>query len=259
MPKPQLIFLYGECVPHCTHHIDKQYIGYQTIQYMSAGGVDLWIGQRHFAMHGQWFWSAYPGPRIRFHTAEGYRHWFHRYVAFQGPLVKLWERDGLFPISPRKLDAAMDFGPRFDQLLNYSRRPDRHGIRRAVHLLEGVLIELAGESDEPGQRAPWIDRATEVLSAAATIQSPDYAELAGKLGVSESTLRRRFRQATGTSPHAYLLQRRISEARRMLAESDVPIKSIAQQLGYSDVYFFSRQFNQLCGVPPATYRRTRQG
>jgi len=61
------------------------------------------------------------------------------------------------------------------------------------------------------------------------------------------------------SPHAYLLQCRATSARRLLGETDLPIKSIAQQLGYRDVYFFSRQFRQMTGVPPAVYRHSRHG
>jgi transcriptional regulator GlxA family with amidase domain len=87
----------------------------------------------------------------------------------------------------------------------------------------------------------------------------DYDALAEEVGTSPATFRRRFRQATGTSPHEFLLHCRSAEARRLLGESDLPIKQIATLLGYRDVYFFSRQFRELAGVPPATYRRSRQG
>jgi len=45
----------------------------------------------------------------------------------------------------------------------------------------------------------------------------------------------------------------------MLVHTDEPIKMIAARLGYNDVYFFSRQFRLITGVPPAIYRRSRQG
>jgi AraC-like DNA-binding protein len=264
MPGSELIFLYGEAVPACTHHIDKQYVGYCTLQYMSAGAVDLWLGPRHYRMEGRWFWSAYPGPRVRFHAAGGRRSWDHRYLAFQGPLLRRWEREGLFPVSPRRAPEGSDYGARFDELLRQSRRTDRRGVRRAIHLLEGILLELADApipADTPP--APWLDRATQRIAAWAVKgagESPiGYATLAEELGTSESTLRRRFHDATGTSPHGYLLQCRAAEARRLLGETDLPVKAIADRLGYRDVYFFSRQFRQLTGVPPATYRRSRQG
>jgi AraC-like DNA-binding protein len=46
----------------------------------------------------------------------------------------------------------------------------------------------------------------------------------------------------------------MSEAGRLLLESPLPIKAIADRLGFSDVHFFTRQFRQFLGVPPATFR-----
>lgn len=253
-----LVFLYGESVPACTHHIDKQYAGYNTLQYMTGGAVELWIGFKRHLLEGQAIWSAYPGPRIRFHAATGYRVWEHRYIAFQGALVRRWEREGLFPVPPNQLRGNTDFRSRFDELLSISRHTDARAVRQGIHQLEGILLDLADVGERAGEPAPWLARATQALSAGAADEPPDYAALAESLGISESTFRRGFRQGTGTSPHAFLLQRRAAEARRMLGETDLPLKTIAGRLGYRDVYFFSRQFRQLVGVPPATYRRSRQ-
>ena len=268
MPARDLVFLYGESVPRCTHVIDKQYAGYHTLQYMSAGAVELRIGERPYMLEGRAFWSAYPGPRFRFHAAAGQPSWAHRYIAFQGPLVKRWEREGLFPVPPRPSPQDKDFATRFDELLECSRRSDARGVRRAVHLLEGILMELADApppASESDDSAAWLQRMTRMLDASVAspaagvpAELPDYAALAASVGVSERTLRRRFRDATGTSPHAYVLRRKTEEARRLLGETDLPIKAIAKRLGYADVYFFSRQFRHLAGVPPAQYRRSRQ-
>jgi hypothetical protein len=143
MPDSDLTFLYGECVPACTHHIDKQYVGYCTLQYMSSGSVALWLDARRHLMKGRAFWSAYPGPRVRFCASEDGRSWAHRYIAFQGPRVKQWEQDRLFPVAPRPSPGNADFGPRFDELLAHSRKTDRRSVLRAIHLLEGILLELA--------------------------------------------------------------------------------------------------------------------
>ena len=261
MPAAELIFLFGESVPACTHRVDKHFEGYQTLQYMAAGSVDLSIGTRRQTMQGRWFWSAYPGPRVRFGPAAGFASWVHRYLAFTGPLVWRWERDGLFPVPPRPAPDDADFGPPFDDLLALSRQTDRRGHLRAIHRLEGLLLDLA-DAPAPGvPPAPWLDVAMQQITAWArdgTDPNIDYTALADRLGTSPSTLRRRFVEATGTSPHGYLLQCRAALARELLGSTDLPVKAIADRLGYRDVYFFSRQFRQLVGVPPAAYRRTRQ-
>ena len=73
-----------------------------------------------------------------------------------------------------------------------------------------------------------------------------------------STLRRRFRLAIGQSLHEWVLQRRLARARQLLGETNRPIKAIAAELGYNDVFFFSNQFRQHAGVSPAAYRKSRQ-
>jgi transcriptional regulator GlxA family with amidase domain len=54
------------------------------------------------------------------------------------------------------------------------------------------------------------------------------------------------------------LQSRIAAARHLLSDTDLPIKQIAARLGYSNVYFFSRQFTAMAGVSPGIYRTSRQ-
>jgi AraC-like DNA-binding protein len=258
--RPDLTFLYGQSVPRCTHRIDKHFDAYQTLQYLSAGEVTLTIGTNRHDLRGRHFWSGYPGPRITFHAAPGHSHWSHRYIAFRGPLVSRWTAEGLFPVAaPQRPPAGRDYGKAFDDLLELSARTYRFSHLRAIHLLEGILLDLADARAQSPAPQPWLTRALDRLGTLAEEGSlADYPALASSLGMAESTFRRRFRDATGTAPHVYLLQCRIAAARRFLAETDRPIKELAARLGYIDVYFFSRQFKQLTGVPPAVYRKSRQ-
>jgi AraC-like DNA-binding protein len=258
-----LTFLHGESVPRCAHVIDKHFVGYQTLQYMSAGAVDLSIGDEPRALRGRWFWSAYPGPRIAFHAAAQSKHWRHRYLAFRGPRVERWQADGLFPVPPQPAPKDRDFGPPFDRLLDYSvrRNGEPFAAIRATHMLEELLIELAEDRAAATKRPAWLRAAVAQLDAAARTGGDvptDYAAIADRLGMAEVTFRRRFRELMNVPPHEYVLQSRVAEARRLLAEGDEPIKTIAARLGYRDVYFFSRQFKRFTGVPPALFRKSRQ-
>lgn len=51
-----------------------------------------------------------------------------------------------------------------------------------------------------------------------------------------------------------LHERRLLEARRLLAYSQLPIAQIAHQLGYEDPAYFSRFFQRRVGVSPSWYR-----
>jgi AraC-like DNA-binding protein len=252
-------FLHGAYIPACDHVISKEFSGYYTLQYMDAGTVDLSVGGERHVLNGRWFWSAYPGPQIAFRAGLGQRTWVHRYLAFRGKGVERWIREGIFPIAPQRPGRGTDYAARFDELLALSVRQDHWGQRRAVHCMEAILLELAEERATGGQEDTWATAATGALEACVIGEDPDYDQLAERLGMSISTLRRRFRQAMGTSPHDYLLGLRVATARRLLAETALPLKEIARRLGYRDVFYFSRQFTKIAGVPPTVYRHSARG
>jgi AraC-like DNA-binding protein len=84
-------------------------------------------------------------------------------------------------------------------------------------------------------------------------------EMAALAGLSVPHFFRCFRKATGTTPIRYLRQERISQAKRRLLESRDSIKEIAEQVGYSDPFYFSRDFRQHTGMSPAQFRRRELG
>lgn len=81
------------------------------------------------------------------------------------------------------------------------------------------------------------------------------AELAKRVYVSPDYLRQLFRDEFGESITRYVVRRRIELASDLLRSTDLPIKRIAAQAGFSSEYYFSRIFRKIMGVPPASWRR----
>ncbi|HLT60865.1 MAG TPA: AraC family transcriptional regulator [Microlunatus sp.] len=254
-----LIFLHGAGTPECIASVDKRF-SYYTLQLLTSGGVELFYDDQRWELtDGVWTWPCYPGPWIRFHEWPRGRPWHHRYLSFTGPRVASWQADGLWPRRPARAgpELARSLTGLLDDAMELAQRPDTWSHRRAANLIERMLLELAEAARAPGPgRPPWLDRVLREL--AVVDRPPDYARLAAEVGMSVTTLRRRFREVTGRSPHQHHLQCRVTEAKRRLSDTDEPIKSIAQRLGYRDVFYFSRQFRQLAGTSPASYRQSRQ-
>ena len=83
------------------------------------------------------------------------------------------------------------------------------------------------------------------------------SELAKLCGLSERHFFRRFKEATGFSPINWLRRERINFAQAKLLENGSSIKQIADQAGYNDVFFFSRDFKRHTGSCPSEYRKER--
>jgi AraC-like DNA-binding protein len=81
------------------------------------------------------------------------------------------------------------------------------------------------------------------------------ADLASEMGLSHDYFSRVFRRTYGIPPRRWLLQERIRYAARQLGSAQTTITQLAQSLGYQDLFLFSRQFKEVMGHSPSTYRR----
>ncbi len=83
-------------------------------------------------------------------------------------------------------------------------------------------------------------------------------ELSGLAGLSENHYALLFRKQTGFSPVNYFIRLKIQNACRDLDLSDKLIYEIADGLGFSDCYYFSRVFKKVMGLSPRAYRKRRE-
>ena len=79
-------------------------------------------------------------------------------------------------------------------------------------------------------------------------------EVAAKFGISEKHFITRFRLITGMPPKKYLIECRMRFAVELLRERQRTMAEIAQELGYSDQYSFSKAFKKHYGEPPSFFR-----
>jgi transcriptional regulator GlxA family with amidase domain len=91
------------------------------------------------------------------------------------------------------------------------------------------------------------------------------AHLADEIGVealarralmSPRSFARRFKATTGTTPHAWLLDRRLAAAEALLEDSDAPVEEIARLVGFGTAAGLRDQFARRRGVSPRAYRQT---
>jgi AraC-like DNA-binding protein len=75
------------------------------------------------------------------------------------------------------------------------------------------------------------------------------------VGVSERTLRRQFRAATGMEWRRYLLEGRLLRAMALLVEPNRTVMDVATDVGFDSVSAFTRAFGRYTGETPTAYRR----
>lgn len=78
--------------------------------------------------------------------------------------------------------------------------------------------------------------------------------LAGHLSVNASYLSTLFKKEVGMTLTDYVNHSRIEHAQKLLLSTDMPIKTVAQQCGIPDVYYFTRLFKRITDTTPKAYR-----
>jgi LacI family transcriptional regulator len=84
-------------------------------------------------------------------------------------------------------------------------------------------------------------------------------DVAAEVSVSRSVLQRRFRHATGRTLHDEVLRVRLSRARALLSDTDLPIARVAERAGFRHQEYMGAVFRRELGATPAQYRRTCHG
>ena len=84
---------------------------------------------------------------------------------------------------------------------------------------------------------------------------PQLDELAGIACMSRSHFCRQFREHFGTTVGGYVIRKRMSIAQRLLYDLSLRPGEIAKEVGYADIYQFSKQFKKTFGVSPTKYRQ----
>lgn len=84
-------------------------------------------------------------------------------------------------------------------------------------------------------------------------------QIALRFGINDFKLKKSFKHVFATSIYAFLLEERLLNARLTILETDLPLKQIAEQAGYSELAPFSNAFKSKFGVSPSTLRKNVAG
>ena len=168
------------------------------------------------------------------------------------PQVRV-QRDVLY-VDDGDIVTSAGAGAGMDMCLHLVRRD--HGAAHAALIARSMVLppHRAGGRSAPDPFDGLLDWAGARLAEPLSVDV-----LAARLGVSQRTLARRFAERFGTSPGAWLLARRVAEARVLLEETDLTVEAIAGRVGLSSAVNLRRRFRDRVGTTPGDYRRTLRG
>ena len=124
-------------------------------------------------------------------------------------------------------------------------------------LMRGCIIEIAREYKKSGETGAK-GRITALREELVTHPEKNRTlkEMAEFCGYSQSRFSSLYKSIFGSSPTKDLLDIRIEKAKRLLIYSSMPISEIAEEVGFSTVFHFSKFFKKTVGSTPTEYKKT---
>lgn len=128
------------------------------------------------------------------------------------------------------------------------------GLALGCHLVTRCQTQRTLSRKDPTPLAKWrLKRVTEYVQAHLS-QPIHLADLSAAAGLSRMHFAAQFRAATGRTPHSYIMQSRITQAKRLLVDDAISIADVAHRVGFRTHAHFTSVFKKVVGVSPVHWK-----
>jgi AraC family transcriptional regulator len=146
------------------------------------------------------------------------------------------------------------------QQLQSSKEAAQSAIEQATSLLQEKMRTHSREgSRASGGLLAWQVRKVREYVDAHIGSRVLVLNLSAVVNLSEAHFSRMFKRTFGLSPHAFVLQRRLELAARLMLEGAESLTDIALSCGFTDQPHLCKHFRRSIGETPAAWRRARRG
>lgn len=222
-------------------------------------------GTGHFLIHGKYQSVSagniiiyYPGePQFYYYRLEEQPevYWIH-FTGYQAEALlrqyNLWGESVLYI----GVDSALI--SLFNSVIHETQLLENDFCEMNVLMLQQLCLLLNRAREK--QKSHYSNRHKDIASAVLYIHE-NYKEpivirdLADKYHMTYNWFIRCFKDFTGSSPQAYLVDMRIEKAKDLLANNSFQISEVAELVGYLDPLYFSRIFKKKTGCSPNEYKK----
>jgi AraC-like DNA-binding protein len=120
----------------------------------------------------------------------------------------------------------------------------------------GTVVKIQNQARRSAQGGlPAFKRRRVVEFIEAHLDRPiNLARLAAVVHLSPFHFHRQFKRATGSTPHQYIVQKRIERAKALLSDSQLPLVEVAAQAGFANQSHFGSTFRKVTSMTPRRFR-----
>lgn len=204
----------------------------------------------------------HPGVAHAYGPKEG-RNWTQVYIILEGLQWQHWSDEGVWdrhrPVTHAE---PVDYWRRrLHEPFPEDGIAHRASAMRALGGTLQTLLDLlaaGAESAESGSDS-WLLESQRLLGGRMSERTMTPQAVAREVGLSYENFRKKFTAQVGESPGHYQKRRRVEHACAAIYQGTHSFKALADDLGFCDVFHFSKTFRQVVGETPSQFRRKARG
>ncbi|MDR2160124.1 MAG: AraC family transcriptional regulator [Treponema sp.] len=228
------------------------------IVYITGGEGTFWTGGRDYRVIPGSAMLILPGVPHRYRPVPE-TGWHEYWVGFRGDYFNRMLREGILSRDRVFFNVGCHHHlvSQFTMIFEEIRSQQSLYQLKACTGILALLAEILTREQRAGQPNYYqriVEKAKYIMgkNLETTLSLPG---ISGELGISSSRFTEIFKAATAMTPHQYYLQLKIRTAEELLERGDLPVKEVAQRLGFDDQYYFSRLFKRKTGIAPSRWKR----
>jgi AraC-like DNA-binding protein len=232
---------------------------YQVFYITEGNGVFESEHQEQLKIGPGTIFLLFPGEWHRYYPNEA-TGWTEYYLGFKGSYVDDLVSKNFFNVKQSVFEFGNDgsviniFKEVFMLIKAEKSAYQQYAGGLVINLLGKMIFNAHNRNVEPTTEQ-LIEKSKQLLLAQVSSEV-NWNLFCKELGISYSKFRKIFKGYVGMPPGQYLLQLKVSKARELLLQSNMPLKKIAESLGFRDQYYFNSLFKQKTGLSPGLYRKT---
>lgn len=239
----------------CALHSRKYYL----IHYVTKGcGFFEADGKKYRVKTGDIF-IIHPNEKVTYYSPDTENTWSFCWIGFNGSSAEqyfketgLKDNTAVFPLTNDEFLSVISNCLDYVESVNF----EASQLLLNSYLINAlsVICKRTKNKPEKGKTSHIVERAVRYIEFN-YMNDITPGSIAAFFSIDRTYFYRIFKNATGSSPEHYIINYRIKKAADFLKSSDYSIGEIASFVGISDIYYFSKLFKKVKGVPPSVYRK----
>lgn len=245
--------LCGTTFPDKSYRIRRQNSDIYCIEYVESGCGTVHLDDEvfHPVAGDSYFLQA---TKSQYYYSDKKDPWKKHFINLSGSLVEhLANGYGVTNVSHFK---GLSLECELKRIIEIAKKEDEYHTSELIAIVNEMFLKMRCHVKATENRSDIGEQMKDFLNT--QITSKFHIELLCRhVSRSESQTIRIFKKQFGITPYTYVLDKKISFAKKLLVDTSLSVKQISDKLCFSDEYYFSNIFKKKTGQTPSQYRKVQ--